>query len=321
MTFKKWKYNLLVIGLIALIGCYIGMSLFIFNDTNLGVQQGGTGEVTLPDDDVEPPVMDDEDDENGEEVILPTDPLKLVNYGLNLIATGKGYQSSFSQTMTNTAVGVSVVQSVNGTISKGVNSNGETVSVENFYFHSDASGLAASMVANYYRGIYVNYDTNEAQIAFTPAYNWEQQTYDLSQANRNDLTTKDSVLEEFGVIQGEGFPIALTSANASVTRDNKESSKVYRYITIKVKPAYLSTGYQNYWLSNGQLSNLSYGSEGVEITFTIHKETGAITQINRSEAFTANTDYNGMTVSVTSQVTTTQKFSTINKTVQLADSL
>ncbi len=329
MTFKKWKYNLLVIALIAIIGFYIGMSFFVFEDSVPGAQQGDSSGSVLPDDNVPPPDIEIDDDydeeDDGEEIILPTDPLKLVNYGISLINDGKGYKSTISQTMTNTAktpVGdVDATQHIVGDISKGVNSEGQQVSVENFYFYSFETGLAANQVANYYRGIYVNYDTQKGQIAFTSAYNYTDKSYDLSQASRNDQNVSlESITDEFGIIQGEGFPLTLNVKNATVTSNNTNKSKIYQYITIVFDRASLPESYKNYWLSNGQLSNLQYTSD-VAFEFTIHKETGAITQIVRTENFSANVTYSGMNVTVATNVVTIQNFSSINKSLTLADEL
>ena len=184
------------------------------------------------------------------------------------------------------AMGMTVVQNVIGTIEKGVNSQGESVSVENFFFYSNATGVAANQVANYYRGIYVNYDTGAAQVAITRDYNYSNQTYDLFGALRNDQTNMDSVLTEFGIIQGQGFSFNITKSNSVVTSDDNKS-KTFREITIALQVKSLPQGYKNYWLSNGQLENLNYNGSTISFTFKIQKATGAITQIIRNENFSA----------------------------------
>ena len=261
-----------MIILIALIGCYMGMSFFVDNDTAIGLQQGGSEQIDASDDTEGEIVIgdDDKDEDDDEEFIMPAGALDAVLVGLNLLNNGSGYESSITQTMSNTSMGMTVVQNIVGTIKKGVNSNGESVSVENFFFYSNATGIAANQVANYYRGIYVNYDTGSAQVAITPNYNYSSQTYDLSAATRNDQTTIDSVLSEFGIIQGEGFPLNITKSNAVITNDDNKS-KTTREITISLQASSLSQGYKNYWLSNGQLENLSYGSNTISVTFKIQK--------------------------------------------------
>lgn len=323
MTFKKWKYNLLMIILIAIIGCYMGMTVFMSNDTALGVQQGGT-EQLLPEEDEDAPELvvgdDDEEDEEEDEFIMPAGALDAVLSGINLLNNGEGYESTFSQTMTNTAMGMTVLQNTVGTIKKGVNSKGESVSVENFFLYSNETGVAASQVANYYRGIYVNYDTGAAQIAITPNYNYSTQTYDLSGATRNDQTSIDGVLSEFGIIQGQGFPLTLSRNSVTVTSDDNKS-KVYRDVTLAYQVSALSQGYKQYWISNGQLNNLSYTGSTISITFRIQKKTGAITQIVRSESFKASMNYIGMNIEVSTNVRTVQKFTKVDSLVQIADSL
>lgn len=311
-----------MIILIALIGCYMGMSFFVDNDTAIGLQQGGSEQIDASDDtEVEIVIGDDDKDEDDdEEFIMPAGALDAVLVGLNLLNNGSGYESSITQTMSNTAMGMTVVQNIVGTIKKGVNSNGESVSVENFFFYSNATGIAANQVANYYRGIYVNYDTGSAQVAITPNYNYSSQTYDLSGATRNDQTTIDSVLSEFGIIQGEGFPLNITKSNAVITNDDNKS-KTTREITISLQASSLSQGYKNYWLSNGQLENLSYGRNTISVTFKIQKKTGAITQIIRNENFSAKLNYSGLNVNVESNVRTIQNFTKVDSIVNLANAL
>ena len=311
-----------MIILIALIGCYMGMSFFVDNDTAIGLQQGGSEQIDASDDTEGEIVIgdDDKDEDDDEEFIMPAGALDAVLVGLNLLNNGSGYESSITQTMSNTAMGMTVVQNIVGTIKKGVNSNGESVSVENFFFYSNATGIAANQVANYYRGIYVNYDTGSAQVVITPNYNYSSQTYDLSGATRNDQTTIDSVLSEFGIIQGEGFPLNITKSNAIITNDDNKS-KTTREITISLQASSLSQGYKNYWLSNGQLENLSYGSNTISVTFKIQKKTGAITQIIRNENFSAKLNYSGLNVNVESNVRTIQNFTKVDSIVNLANAL
>lgn len=310
-----------MIILIALIGCYMGMSFFVDNDKAIGIEQGGSGQIEASDDEgTEIVIGDEEDDEDDEEFIMPAGALDAVLAGLNLLNNGSGYESTIAQTMSNTAMGMTVFQNIVGTIKKGVNSNGESVSVENFFFYSDATGIAANQVANYYRGIYVNYDTGSAQVAITPNYDYVNRTYDLTGATRNSQTTLDAVLSEFGIIQGEGFPINVTKSNAVITNDDNKS-KTTREITIALQVSSLSQGYKNYWLSNGQLENLSYSGSTISITFKIQKKTGAITQIIRNENFVAKLNYSGLNVNVESNVRTIQNFTKVDSTVKLADSL
>ena len=300
----------------------MGMSFFVDNDTAIGLQQGGSEQIDASDDTEGEIVIgdDDKDEDDDEEFIMPAGALDAVLVGLNLLNNGSGYESSITQTMSNTSMGMTVVQNIVGTIKKGVNSNGESVSVENFFFYSNATGIAANQVANYYRGIYVNYDTGSAQVVITPNYNYSSQTYDLSGATRNDQTTIDSVLSEFGIIQGEGFPLNITKSNAIITNDDNKS-KTTREITISLQASSLSQGYKNYWLSNGQLENLSYGSNTISVTFKIQKKTGAITQIIRNENFSAKLNYSGLNVNVESNVRTIQNFTKVDSIVNLANAL
>lgn len=323
MALKKWKYNLLFVLLIVLIGCYMGMSFFVDNPSLESQQGSGIDQVSpeTPEELPEVEVGDDVDQEE-EDYYMPINGISAIIDALDRLKNGAGYSSSFSQTMSNkgTVMNISstVIQSVDGTIMKGKNSNGETVSVENFFFHSDDTNIGKDQVANYYRGIYVNYDTNTAQVALTSSYDLNNQTYDLSQASRNEFMSVSDLLDEFGIIQGQGFPLSITKQNSTIMNDYTDT---IRTIKISFKSSALSTGYLKYWLSNGQLTNLSYNGSDISITFYIQKSNGALVKIFREETFNATASYGPMKVPVTSTITTTQTFKAFDKAITLADSL
>lgn len=321
MSFKKLRYNLLVIGLVALICCYIGMN-FLFAPAPLGINDGASqGE---EDDDI---IIDDniKEDGNDEEppadVEIPTDAIELIQYGLDIINSGNGYTSTISTTINNEAVGVTAIQYVDGKVSKGVNSKGEEVSVEENYYHSNASGPAAGMVANFFKGFYVNETAGTTQVAFTNDYDASAQTYNIANAYRNETVATADALSEFKILQGQGFPIKITKRNVNITQDNTRNKNV-RIITVKVTDfSSLSDNFIDFFASTGQMKDINYSY--LEIKFTINKNNGYITKIQRNETFTAtavNVPVLG-SVGVTSNVSVTQSFQNMNKQIVLADSL
>lgn len=321
MSFKKLRYNFLVIGLVALICCYIGMT-FLFTDSSMNINQGNI------EDNVDEGYVDDdklEDDGNNEEppanVEIPTDAISLIQYGLNIIANGNGYESTFSTTIVNEAVGISAVQYVDGKVNKGINSLGESVSIEENYYHSNETGVAGSMVANYFKGFYINEDTGLTQIATTNDYDTTAKTYSLENATLNKIVDTSTALDEYKILQGQGFPINITKSNCIITRDNTQNKNV-RIITLKINNfSSLSDNFINFFTCTGQMTNINYTS--IEISFTINKNNGYITKIQRTENFYAtaiNVPVLG-SVSVNVQATTIQSFKNMNKTIVLADCL
>ena len=321
MSFKKLRYNLLVIGLVALICCYIGMS-FLFTDSSMNINQGNTegniDEGLVDGDDLD---EDGNNEEPPEGVEIPSDAIGLIQYGLDIIENGNGYESTFNTTIVNEAVGVSAVQYVDGKVKKGVNSLGQSVSIEENYYHSNESGVAGNMVANFFKGFYVNNETGMTQVATTSDYDPSAQTYNLANADLNKTVPTSDALDEYKILQGLGYPINVTKSNCIITRDNTQNKNV-RIITIKITNfASLSQEFLDFLTCTGGMKNIDYAS--IEISFTINKNNGYITKIQRTENFTAtaiNIPVLG-SVSVNVQATTIQSFKNMNQNIVLSDSL
>ena len=318
MNFKKLRYNLLVIGLVALVACYLGMSFLLStpaNDANGGSNAGDTG-IVVP----EPPEDDPGEDDPSEVVDLPTDAYKLLAYSLDILNNGKGYESSFKSSVSNTASGVSAVQYMDGKVLRGVNSKGEKVSIEENYLYSFETGMAGSMVARFFKGFYENRDTGMTQVGITNSYNYSAQTFDLSTASRNNVVTTEDALNEFKILQGLDFPIKINASTTKITNDDPRG-KTYRKITVSVTNfSSLSKNFVEYYSSSGQMKDVEYSK--INITFNINKKTGYIASIVREEAFSATAVGTPLgEIPVSSKVTTVQTFTNMNKAIALRDSL
>lgn len=325
MNFKKLRYNLIVIGLVALVACYLGMSFLLSQPANAGdpgSNAGNSGIIVEP----EPPEDDPNEEEPGEDVNVPIDPWELLEFSLDILNNGKGYESTFKSAVVNTAhtTGfgpVPATQYMDGKVIRGVNSKGEKVSVEENYFYSFESGMAAGSVANYFKGFYVNNDTGMTQVGITSDYNYKNQTFNLANASRNQTMTTENALSEFKILQGLDFPIKINKNTVKII-NNDTSGKTYREIAVVYKnPASLPRNYIDYYTCSGQMKDVKYSS--LTITFKIHNKTGNIYSIKREEAFNA-TAINAPVIDtcpLTSKVTTVQTFTKMNKTIELRDSL
>lgn len=333
MSFKKIRYNLLVIGLIALVGCYIGMSFFLSQTNSSGTNAGGDNNGFIipidPDEEEDdtPFFSDNDGDYSGSssqtKPEVTAKPLDRVINGLKMLNEAKSYNSLFNSTIVNTAsiMNVPATQLVKGRVDKGVNSKGEQVYIEENYYYSNETGLAAGFVANYFKGFYTNEATGKTQVGITNKYNYNDMTYDLNGASRNQLMDTASVLDEFKILQGQEFPIKITSVTAKEGKNEVDSPsyKNHTQISINLKsPDYLSQNYVDFYTSSGQLTEVNYIS--VEIIFHISKKTGKIAQITRKEELTAQVV--GMPTSVTSVITTNQYFYNVDSVAEpLRDSL
>ena len=320
MNFKRIRYNLIVIGLIALVCCYIGTSFFLNQNQNINVNQGNTLEqdpIFKPDDNEE---ENFEDDESIVDADIPTDAFKLVEYALDILNNGTGYTSTFESVISNTAAGVSATQNLVGSVSKGINSKGEKVAVEQNYYYSNETGMASGMVANYFLGFYTNLDSNLTQVVTTNDYNYSAKTYDVASATRNEILDTETVREERKILLTDGLPFKISKSSANLVEDT--SDKNYRYLTFKIsKLDSLSKNFIDFYTTTGQISNVKYSE--IKIIFKINKNTGYLNMLKREELFSATATGIPVlgNVSVNSSVVTYQTFKGMNTEVILSDSL
>ncbi len=313
-----------MIGLVALVGCYLGMSFLLSQPAGTGdsgSNAGNSGVIVEP----EPPEDDPNQEDPSEEIDVPVDPFELIAFSLDILNNGKGYESTFKSAVVNsaqTSVGtIPATQYMDGKVVRGTNSKGEKVSIEENYFYSFEGGAAAGSVANYFKGFYVNNSTGMTQVGITNDYNYKNQTFNLANASRNETITTEKALSEFKVLQGLDFPIKI-NANTVKIINNDTQGKTYREITVLYKnPSSLPKNYLDYYTCSGQMKDVVYQS--LSITFKIHNKTGNIYSIKREESFRA-TAVNAPVVGscpINSKATTVQTFANMNKTIALRDSL
>ena len=84
MKFKKVRYYLLMCTLVLLFGSYIGVSFFVTpTSANINPPISDPTEDLIPDEEPDQPtdIPGVDDEEEG----LPTDPIDLINYSLNIL--------------------------------------------------------------------------------------------------------------------------------------------------------------------------------------------------------------------------------------------
>ena len=330
MKFKKLRYNLILIGLIAVIFCYVGISFFLIapNSTiNQGEADGGGDLVPdLPEDPNDETENPDDIPEDGN---IPSGGLDLVRYAINILNTGKGYTSNFASSMMNTTnvagSEINVTQRIIGSVNRGVNSKGQPVSIEENYYYSNPSenGSFDSQTAKFFKGFYTNAATDLVQIGLTNNYNKDNKTFDLSSAFVNKTVPTKDALNEYCVLQGLGFPLDINEQNFYIMKEDSRSSATTTYITVGLKngaASRLDPKYSNYYAATGQMKNISVSS--IKLTFSISKSTGFIKQIEKNEVIKATSNISGLpSMPLTSTIKCTQKFAKMNREVVLRDSL
>lgn len=331
MSFKKIRYNLIVIGLVALVCCYIGMGLF-FTQSNSNTNNGGSAQEEPIDDPTNPedpdlPIDNGDEDDGDEDVDLPSDAIELINYGLDILNNGTGYESTFNSSIVNTPLsdalkGIHPTQNLTSVISRGVNSKGEKVGIQKDYYYSSYSGTGDGMLARYFRGFYDNQATGQVNVIETKDYSYTAKTYNAAAAYRNETKDLESVIDEFKVLYTQDYPIKLTKKNCIIIKDDSKKSKTYRTITVSINNfASLSENFLKFYTSTNQMKDISY--KKIEISFVINKNTGYISKIKRNELLNStaiNVPALG-TMPLQSAITIEQSFTNVNKNVVLADNL
>lgn len=320
MSFKKIRYNLIVIGLVALVCCYMGMSIF-FAPASSNINNSGAAQ----EEPIEDTLLPDEDDGDDEKKEIPTNAIELINYGLDILNNGLGYESTYTSKITNAPNGIPLsedpVQMLRGSVSRGVNSKGEKVALQKDFYYSSYHGTGDSMLARYFRGFYDNQTTGKVNVVETSDYDVNAQTYNLENATRNNVVSIDDAINQFKVIYTQGFPITITEDNCNVVKDDKRSSENYRIITVSINLGSLSQNYLDFYTSTDQMKNITY--KKCEITFAINKKTGYIYKITRNELLDATAKNIPVLVEmgVTSTIYIQQTFTKMNKTINIPDSL
>lgn len=327
MNFKKIRYNLIVIGLVALVLCYMGMSVF-FVPSSGNISGPGSAQEEPIEDPTSPDDVsgDDEtgDDEIDDETDIPTDAIELINYALDILNNGAGYESTYTSSITNTPTSmqnIKPVQNLSSVITKGVNSKGEKVGIQKDFYYSSYSGVGDSMLARYFRGYYHNQTTGQVNIIETSDYNSTAKTYNKDAAYRNEVKSYDEIIDEFKIIYTQSFPLKFTKKNSTIIKDDSKSSKTTRTITVSVKIDSLSQEYLDFYTSTKQMKDIKY--QKVEVTFVINKNTGYITKIKRNELLNStaiNIPVLG-SMAMQSSISIEQSFKNMNKEIVLPDSL
>lgn len=326
MNFKKLRYNLIVIGLVALVCCYMGMSIFFAPASSNVGNSGSAQEEPIEDIEIpeEPDDGDDDGDDEDEETNIPTDAIELINYAIDIMNDGLGYECNYNSAITNTPTSMSnmnPVQNLSSVITRGVNSKGEKVGTQKDFYYSSYSGVGDSMLARYFRGFYDNQTTGQVNVIETTDYNVSNKTYNAANAYRNDVMSIDDVINEFKIIYTQKYPIKFTKKNCTIIKDDSKKSKTYRTITVSVKLDSLSQEYLDFFTSTKQMKGIDY--KKVEVTFVIKKSNGYISKIKRNELLMAtaiNIPVLG-SMQVQSDISIEQTFTKMNETIILPDSL
>ncbi len=314
MKYKKFRYNMIIFGLVAIIGCSVAIPLSyvpVIDDNH------GSVEDVLPDIDEIPEIeIEDKDDPNYEEdKFLYTNAWGLINYSLDNLYNGAGFNSVYTQSVTNVAdiMGMTVVQNVKGNIKRS-----GTQSLEERFFYSSYTGIGSDQVKNEYDYFLIDSSEKTFQVGKTKTYDHNSKTADMSKGSVETMDYKAGV-DKYCVLFGNEFPVETNQKTvfSTVEHDVEEDKNLGKYRTIQVKYNVnkIPKNISDFYASTGQLVNINYGE--LTITYKINVNTGRMISISRVEKMTAiNPDFN---TGVTSTVITLQTFLQVDKEQEIVE--
>ena len=318
------KYQILLWFLVILASVYIGMNFFADSTASADVPDDSV--VVDPIDPEEPdaPGENDTSDTNnsGNEVVIPTDPIDLINYAINIYNNGKGSQSTFTYTVANRGVFQGVALSLNQYATGNLLRSGRNGLEETYLYYKDneVSPIVKALVNQYgllqnqYRAVNVDASANKVNYVYTNNYNRAAQTYDLTSGTRGaDEFTVEKGKNRFIAIYCMEFPLEISNNTVKVTNYNTKKDKTYNYVTVSYKINKLPENFKYYYCSNSELSIATY--QDYKLTFVINKRTGKLRRIIRDEEFTSPGLKGAITVY--SKTRFQQDFSAMDKEINL----
>lgn len=314
MKYKKLRYNIIVFGLVAIIGCCVAFPLITGgskNDINQGaIEEPSIIEPEIPDEPSEPidpdlDIPDDSDEEEGEDFEYYK-AIDLIDYSLNMLYNGKGFSSTIRQTCTNTATAmgatITVPQESSGTIKRSGN-----ISLQEEYLWSDYTRLGSDQCKNYYSFYYIDKDNNKFVEGKSEDYDRTNKTYNSSAVSSTSMTYTEG-MNKWLVMYGDSFPIKTTKSD-TIYSDKIEGD--YRVIKVIYAVNKLSKNVKEFYGTTGQLNNINYTS--LEIVYKINIKNGRMKSISRAEKLTGTGEASGFKTPVTTMAVTTQTFTSWDK--------
>ena len=285
MRFKKFRYNLIIVGLVAIIGCFIALPLITGGQSD--VNQGSTiedianePEIVQPEEEFENNEFE-EDEEDESDFFEDMSNLELLNYSLDKLYNGKGFYSTYTQNAYNATsvmgTTVNVPQRCVGTIVRsGRNSMQES------YFYSEYSGIKADELKRFYQYDYVDRDTNTFTQGQTSSYNYQNMTYDMSVGSRVSMSY-DAAVAKYRIFYGDTFPIVTNPKKGDIVI--AKTSGNYKTIEVTYNVKNVPNCVKEVYGITGQLKNINYQS--LKITYKINLKNGKMVSMVREEKLSA----------------------------------
>ena len=319
MKFKRFRYNLITIGLVAIIACCVALPLVTGGSSD--INQGTSIEDSVVDDTVMDEIPEDivpgedvddeegEEEEDEEEVEIPSSPIELIEYSFNMLYQGKGFEADYNQTVVNLAMGIAVTQSCTGKIFR----NGKDSLQEN-YFWSTYTGIGSDQVKNYYQYFNVDRTNNTFSSGTTGDYSKDKKTYNLANGSISQSSIKEGY-DKYVILLGDENPLPVPQTKNKSRKDSvsdpvevEEKNVLYYDIEVTYNLKNVPDAMKNYYGSTGQLTNIRYNS--LTVIFRINAQNGKMKKITRIEKMLGD---NALAKNVDSTSTTIMTFKNVDK--------
>ena len=307
MKFKKFRYNLIIVGLVAIIGCFVALPLITggASDVNQGIilEEEPAEEVENIEDFIP---EDEESDEEEYSIFEDMSNVELLNYAIDKLYNGKGFYSTYTQEACNVTsvagVGsVSVPQRCKGTITR----SGKN-SLQEYYYYSEYSGIKADELKRFYQFDYVNRDNGTFTQGKTSTYDYQKMTHDMSKGSKTTMSYEEGV-SKFVLLYGDEFPIVTNAKKGDIITVINNGDSDYRTLEVKYNVNNLPKSVKDLFGITGQLQNINYKS--LKIVYKINLNNGNMVSMKRVEQITAVVA--GFPSELTT--TTTQNFKSVDK--------
>lgn len=289
MKYKKLRYNVIIFGLVAIIGCCVAFPLITGsskNDINQGaIDDPSIVEPEIPDEPVEPSDPEDpEDSEDGdeeEESFEYYNDYDLINYSVNMLYNGKGYSSTISQTCLNTA-GIGGITLTVPQYSKGRIVRSGNVSLQEEYLWSTYKGIKDDQCKNYYTFYYIDKNNDKFIEGNTKDYDPNKMTHNSSSISTINMTYSEG-MNKWMVMYGDAFPLKTTKG--TTTQVYHSDKKGYRTIEVNYNVDKVPSKVKQFFGATGQMTKINYLS--LKVVYKINLKTGKMYSITRTEKLTA----------------------------------
>ncbi len=331
MKSRGIKFHILLWSMVILFGAYLGVSLFVFPQSNSGLAQP---EITIPDTpniDADTTPSGSEDTDKNENQKVPTSAIPLIRYAIDLYNNGEGSLSYGTYIISNEGKLPQnfFVPGLGGLTVSGTQyaafktTKNKTESLEESYFYYKVEPLLENLLVSQhllrfgYRAINVEETLNKVTCVETNATsinkgdatcaNWKHDLSDSSSTKRQyNLAQAENV---FKVIYSRDFPVEINDKNSRVVSRNTLKDPQYQFITISFDVSKLPPELSLYYKANGGLQDVKYTSYTYE--FKISQKTGRLAQMIRTEEFTSYAM--GGIVEIHSKATFIQNFYAMDK--------